>query len=114
MYRFIKEDQLRRVLKQALPPGQTRDAALAAVDRFLARQPRHPRLVGSTAAAKILGIRTPHISRMREQGRMPDSIEVEGSVEVYVRDEVEELGRELHGEREARAARRAEKETKAA
>lgn len=108
--RYVTVDGLSRVIRQAVPAGSNREACLAAVERFLRRQPRTPRLVGTTQAAKILGVQPPHVTRLREQGRMPEAIEVEGSVDVYVRDEVEDLGRELHAERQQRAARRAERE----
>lgn len=56
-------------------------------------------LVGLSAAAKILGILPPNIARYRRQGRMPEGIPVEGSAMVYVRSEVEALGKELLAER---------------
>lgn len=109
--RFIEEEALRRTIRSVLSSANPdRQAVFAAIDRYLARQPRAPRLVGTTAAARILGIKPPHVTRLREQGRMPEPIDVEGSVDVYVRDEVEDLGRELHAERAARAQRRAERE----
>lgn len=112
-YRFIEEGALRRVIRQAIPNIDQRGIVLAAVDRFLARQPRTPRLVGTTVAATILGVKPPHVTRLAERGRMPDPVEVDGSVTVYVRDEVEELGAQLHAERQARAQKRAGREEEA-
>lgn len=109
-HHFIKDDGLIRCIRSALPPGKTRDAVIAAVERWLARQPRTPRLVGTTAAAKLLGIQPPHVSRLRDQGRMPEPIEVEGSVDVYLREEVVDLSAELHAEREQRSRRREARE----
>lgn len=79
----------------------------AEIERWLAAQRTAPLLVGTTAAARILGIRPPHVSRLRDQGRMPDPIPVEGSVDVYVQEEIEELAKALAEERAARAARKA-------
>lgn len=56
-------------------------------------------LVGLTAAARVLGIKPPNISRLRKQGRMPEGIKVEGSAMVYPRSEVESLAKELAAER---------------
>jgi hypothetical protein len=70
---------------------------------WLRRQPRAPALVGSSAAAAILGVPKPHVTRLRQQGRMPEAIPVEGSNDVYVRSEVVALARQLRREREARA-----------
>ena len=77
----------------------------AAIEKWLAEQPRAPRLIGPTASARVLGVLPPHISRLRDQGRLRP-IPVEGSADVYIRSEVEELAAELAREREERAARR--------
>lgn len=104
-----------RALEKARPAstgaGASNRVALTQFMNWLRKQPRAPHLLGSTAAAGLLGVQPPHISRLREQGRMPDPIEVDGSVDVYIREEVEELARELAEEREARAARRKAKAT---
>lgn len=97
---------LRRVIKQALPEGSHRVATLAAVDRWVTRQARCPRLVGTTAAAKILGVRPPHVSRLRDRGVMPEPIQIEDSVEVYLREDVEEVAEELRARRSLRAKRK--------
>lgn len=59
-------------------------------------------LVGLTAAARILGIKPPNISRLRRQGRMPEGIQVEGSAMVYPRTEIAKLAKELSYERNER------------
>lgn len=76
---------------------------------WLRRQPTAPDLVGAQAAARILGVKTPHLARLREQERMPQGIPVEGTNDAYVRQEVEALARQLAKERAKRAARRAER-----
>lgn len=84
---------------------------LADLRNWLGKQPTAPDLLGATEAAKILGVQTPHVTRLREQGRMPEGIPIAGSVEAYLRDEVEELAAELRAERDARRRRRAERST---
>jgi hypothetical protein len=104
------ERQLARSLARRFPSPANEDAARAVVDdmrAWLRKQP--PDLVGATEAAKILGVQTPHVTRLREQGRMPEGVPVAGSVQAYVREEVEALARELEARRKERAARRAEK-----
>lgn len=115
-YRFLREDrlltQLQRALARRLPEEVEDEPVRLVVDdvmRWLKGEPEHPRLVGATKAASILGIKAPHISRYREQGRMPDAIKVEGGNDVYVRADVEALARVLATEREARERRRAER-----
>jgi predicted DNA-binding transcriptional regulator AlpA len=60
-------------------------------------------LIGLTAAARLMGIAPPNVSRLRSQGRMPKGVEVEGSAMVYFRSEVEALGVELESERDGRS-----------
>lgn len=77
-------------------------ATAADVHAVVAAQP----LVGLKAAAGILGVKPPNVSRLRDQGRMPAGVPVEGSADVFVRSEVEVLAVELAAEREARAGAR--------
>jgi hypothetical protein len=61
-----------------------------------------PPLVGVTGAAAILGIAKSNIERLRQQGKMPEAIEVEGvkrSTPVYVKSEVETLAAQLASDR---------------
>lgn len=90
--RYVDEQEL---LKQAAK-------GTAALERWLSRQPRVPRLMGRAAAADLLGIKSPHIARLHEQGRMPDPVEVDGTSPVYLYEEVQPLARELQRERDAR------------
>lgn len=99
-YRFVREDLLLRQV--AL--GNTGPA----LRRWLQRQRTAPDLVGATRAAEILGVQPPHLARLRRQGRMPEPIPVDGSVDVYLREEVVALGRQLERERKARARKRGE------
>lgn len=110
MRHYVDDAALIRTAKSAVVAKADKDAVGSALERWLARQRTAPSLVGSTAAAKLLGVQPPHLARLRDQGRMPEPIPVDGSVDVYVREEVEELAGELRAERAARAARRAERE----
>lgn len=109
-WHFVEDQELLGVVRQALPPGRHRDATSAAIERWLERQPTAPRLVGTTKAAEILGVQPPHVTRLREQGRMPEPLDVEGSVTVYVRAEVEALGDQLAEERRRRMTARSRKQ----
>ena len=60
---------------------------------------RKQKLVGLTAAAKILGIAPPNVTRLKTQGRLPQGIPVEGSADVYLREEIVKLGKQLARER---------------
>lgn len=108
-HHYIEDAALLRAVTPAVPP-EARPAVKAALERFLARQPSAPFLVGTTVAAEILGIRPPHVTRLREQGRMPQPVEIQGSVEAYIREEIEELAQVLGRERAEREARRAQRE----
>lgn len=63
---------------------------------------KRQKLVGLTAAAKILGIAPPNVARLRAQGRMPEGVPVEGSADVYLREEVVKLARSMKRERDRR------------
>lgn len=63
---------------------------------------REQPLVGLVAAARLLGVRAPNVTRLRQQGRMPEGVPVEGSAMVYLRSEIEVLAGELDKERLAR------------
>jgi predicted DNA-binding transcriptional regulator AlpA len=91
-------DGAKRVSTVAKPRKRAprrKKATVADLRRALKDQP----LVGLTAAARILGIVPPNVSRLRKQGRMPDGVKVAGSAMVYVRSEVEALAKELAAER---------------
>lgn len=118
--RAVEEEHLlrevRRVVREVVGPdvGADRVNELAAgvVERlrpWVAERDRAPRLVGPVAAAKILGVQPPHLARLRRQGRMPEAIPVEGTNDVYVREDVEALAKTLAAERAARAKRQKEK-----
>lgn len=65
-------------------------------------------LVNLSRAAEMLGVKPPNIGRLREQGRMPEPVDIEGgrSMPAYVKSEVKALAAELAAEREARAEAR--------
>lgn len=122
--RYVDHEGLHRAVRSAVRRA-LRDAQLTdeevnglielgvadrVADWLRAQKPRAPRLIGATAAAKLLGVQAPHLARLRKQGRMPDPIPVEGSADVYVYEEVEKLARTLRAERAARSRRRNERE----
>lgn len=96
-YRFIDEGAL---LKQLSGAAQDRAAA------WLRDQRSAPQLVSATRAASLLGVKPPHISRLRDQGRMPEPIPVEGGNDAYLLSEVQALARDLQAERAERARKR--------
>jgi predicted DNA-binding transcriptional regulator AlpA len=121
--RYVDEVDMRRSVRSAvrralvdagLDEGEAADLVVTGVARriadWLRTQRTAPRLIGATASAKLLGVQPPHLARLRAQGRMPDPIPVEGSADVYIREEVEALAKKLEAERRARAERRRERE----
>lgn len=114
-YLFVTQDALGKALQASLQKAGVHSATAfvvqEAVEDWSRKQRTAPDLIGATAAAGILGVRPPHLARLKEQGRMPEPIPIEGTVDAYLREEVEVLGRELQREREARVLRRAERST---
>ena len=108
--RVVRETELRDEVNKMMRSGERAWAANRLMEWFR-RQPEVqdddegdegrgiPPLVGSTAAAAILGIPAPHVARLRRQGRMPEPVHVEGGHDVYVRSEVEALAAVLRSER---------------
>lgn len=105
MIRIIDEAELDEHVQTMLRGGE-RGWAYTQFMEWVRTQPE-AQFVGSTAAAKILGIPAPHVARLRRQGRMPNAIPVAGGYSVYVRSAVEALAKELRAERKARAAKQA-------
>lgn len=79
---------------------------------WLRRQPRAPHLVSRQKAAEMLGVASPYVTRLHEQGRMPDPIEVDGGPPVYLKEEVAPLAKEMRADRKRRARKRAARERK--
>lgn len=102
MHRFVDEAEL---LKRV--PLEAHEK----LERWLRRQPTAPILVGVSRAAELLEVAKPRISRYREQGRMPEPLEVEGpSAPVWIKAEVMAFAKDLKRERAARAKRRSARE----
>ena len=95
MKRYVDEDKLAKRLDEV-------NAPTAAIVKWLRSQPRVPRLLSRTAAAELLGVQSPYIARLTEQGRMPEPIEVKGSSPVYLYDDIAPLAKELKSQRDAR------------
>jgi hypothetical protein len=96
---FVRDAELRRRLSAE---------QWERIEAWLEKQPAFLPLIGPTAASKVLGVKPPHIYRLRDQGRLTP-IPVEGAADVYRQDEVEALARRLEEERAERAARRESK-----
>ncbi len=107
MIRMIDDRDLENRLYAVLEAeGSLRRArGMAELRRWLRARPEVC-FVGASKAADILGIQAPHISRLRDKGRMPIPIPVDGGYQVYVRREVELLADELEAERRERARKR--------
>lgn len=107
--RYVDEEKL----LQRAANGSRNRGAIDKLRRWLLRQPRAPHLLSRSAAADMLGVSSPYISRLHDQGRMPDAVEVEGSAPVYVKEELEPLARELNQARRERQRRREKRKVKA-
>ncbi len=113
MRRWVDDEAVERRERQILREEGSGDPEADGIGeklaKYLSGQPQMPKLVGAKRAAEILGIHPPHISRLRDQGRMPEPIEVEGSVDVYFEADVRDLAKELEAERAERDRRREER-----
>jgi hypothetical protein len=108
--RYVEVAGLGRAVTRAMKKIDTPpDDVLADVTRWVERQPKSPDLVGVAEAATILNLPKPRISRLREQGRMPEPVAELISGPVWNRQEVQALSDLLAKEREAREAKRAAK-----
>jgi len=79
------------------------------VDRWWARQPRAPTLMGVAEASMALGVSKPRLVKLREQGRMPEPFAELSGGPVYLAEEVAVLAGEIRDERTQREAKRAAK-----
>ncbi len=120
MIRSVDEDELlrlvERTVKDAVRRG-TKDPAASAVTKLkkhLAERPRLPRLLGVTEAAEVLGIRKPHLYRLRDQGRLPEPLLTLMAGQLFSAEEIEALAAELQTERSARATKREDREAREA
>jgi predicted DNA-binding transcriptional regulator AlpA len=101
---FVERKALRQAVRRAARFGGTPEVVADRLDRWLDKQRRVPDLVGTTEAARILGMRAPHVSRLRDEGHMPDAVPVAGGNSVYLREEIEALAEEREVERTRRRA----------
>lgn len=106
-HRYVDENELLMQLRRALDP----DGRVEWFYRWLMKQRTLPKLVGVTGAAEMLGLPKARIARLREQGRMPEPLQIVGpSAPVYLHDEVRALADELNRERDERLLRRRARE----
>jgi predicted DNA-binding transcriptional regulator AlpA len=104
MNRWVDPDKVVRVALDAPVPELAKK-----LRRWMEKQPMAPDLIGRKVAADILGVNSPYISRLHDQGRMPDPIPIEGTAPAYIREEVEALATELRAERKRREEKRKER-----
>jgi predicted DNA-binding transcriptional regulator AlpA len=104
MKRYVDVAKAGRVVAEA-PEGEGAEK----LRRWLEKQPTAPKLLSRKRVAEFLGIHSPYISRLEDQGRMPESIPVEGGAPVWEEnDELVKLRDELTAEREKRLKKREE------
>lgn len=98
--RYIDGDKLIEKLEGRTPRASLVPAAVKGIiDRWLRRQPKAPKLVSRQGAAEILGVSSPHVSRLP----MPPGITIEGSSRpVYDLEAVEALAAALKAERKTK------------
>lgn len=103
MKRYVDVDKAGRVVAEA-PEGE----GASKLRRWLEKQPTAPTLISRKRAAEILKVHSPYISRLHDQGRMPEPIPVEGAADVYELDPVNKLAKEMEDERAKRERKRKE------
>lgn len=101
-FHFVEDDVLIRAIRRLVREDE-RDQMESSMRRFLDRQPEVPDLVGGKVAASIMGVYPPHITRLKDQGRLRP-IPIEGSVDAYLRSEVQVVAEEMRLARERRGA----------
>jgi len=104
--RFAEVEKVVKAAERAAGPDE-RDKVAEAVRRAFSRAPKFPDLVGRKAAAEILEVNAPYITRFEAQGRLDNQVAVEGTVSCFLRADVEKLRDEVVAMRESRAKRRA-------
>jgi hypothetical protein len=109
--RFVDEGVMMRAVERGLAGTVQVDEGTAGaiedeVRKALKRLPRLPKLVSRNAAAKLLGVQSPHLSAPWLAPRLPKPVKVEGSADVWIREEIVALAKELEAERAGRKSRR--------
>ena len=104
-HRYINRDKLVELLDglYEIVPTAVSEQILAWVDE----QPEHPRLVGVTAIAEIVGVPPSRISgRYRTENRLPPAWKVKGGYDVWPEDRIRAFAREDKASRRAWARKR--------
>ena len=99
--RHVDGDELRAIAARLMGGirADDRGRILAGLEAALRDAPRYPRLMGGKAAAAVLGVAVPNVSRMRERGTLG------GAVELHQREQVVLVG-DRHRGQAARSAGR--------
>jgi predicted DNA-binding transcriptional regulator AlpA len=90
--RYIDGDKLLGLIDQCAP--KLHGGARTAIERWLKRQPKAPKLIGRQRAAELLGVTSPYISVLEKKGDMPKPIKVEGGKDAYDEAEVKALAKQ--------------------
>lgn len=104
MIRSVDDVELMDLLKGV----KNMSSARARLTEYLSGRPALPPLLGVTEAAEILGVRKPHLYRLRDQGRLPEPVITLMAGQIFLRSDIEVLAAELADERANRGARRIE------
>lgn len=103
MKRYVDVAKAGRVVAEADPEAARR------LRRWFEKQPTAPKLLSRKRVAELLKVHSPYISRLEDQGRMPEAIPVEGGAPVWEEnDDLLKLAAELERERERRQQRKNE------
>lgn len=104
--RFVSE---RDVVKAALrASGGSAETMTQALNRIFGRAPRMPEIMGLAEAADAVGLRKPHLYRLRDNGRLPEPIAELANGPVFLASEINVLAKQLQGERAEKARRKEE------
>lgn len=103
MKRYVDVDKAGRVVAEA-----AEGKGAAKLRRWFEKQPTAPTLVSRKRAAEVIGVNSSYISRLENQGRMPEPIPVEGGAPAYELEPCEKLGAAIRKERARRAQKRKE------
>lgn len=94
-------------LMKILGPGQKIPLPVVArVREYVESCPVLPEILGVTEAAQLLGVRKPHLYRLRDQERLPAPAAEIMAGQIFVKEDLVPLAQELEAERAARAEKR--------
>lgn len=110
LIRSVDDEELLGVLRGV----KNMSLARARLSEYLSGRPALPPLLGVTEAAEILGVRKPHLYRLRDQGRLPEPVMTLMAGQIFLEEDIRKLAAELAAERSAREVKRVTASEKAA